>query len=79
MSYLQTNYHFNSYFQNYYFNSYFQKVDQHTGGSWLIHATKHLKHNRCKARNFVWFWIENKSRISLSRLLWILPRLLFLC
>ena len=24
----------------------FQKVDQHTGGKWLIHSTKHRKYNQ---------------------------------
>ena len=31
---LQTHYHF---------KLDFQKVDQHTGGKWLIHSTKHHK------------------------------------
>ena len=29
--------------QTYYVKLYFQKVDQHTGGKWLIHGTKHRK------------------------------------
>ena len=33
---LQTHYHF---------KLDFQKVDQHTGGKWLIHGTKHHKDN----------------------------------
>ena len=37
MSHLQTHYHF---------KLYFQKVDQHTGGKWLIHRTKHRKDNQ---------------------------------
>ena len=36
MSNLQTHYHF---------KSDFQKVDQHTGGKWLVHGTKHCKDN----------------------------------
>ena len=36
MSNLQTHYHFKLNFQN---------VDQHTGGKWLIHGTKHHKDN----------------------------------
>ena len=27
----------------------FQKVDQHTGGKWLIHGTKHYKDNHLKS------------------------------
>ena len=37
MSNLQTYYHF---------KLDFQKVDQHTGGKWLIHGTKHRKDNQ---------------------------------
>ena len=37
MSDLQTYYHF---------KQYFQKVDQHTGGKWLTHATKRRKDNQ---------------------------------
>ena len=32
--------------QTYYFTIDFQKVDQHTGGKWLIHGTKRRK--ECK-------------------------------
>ena len=32
--------------QTYYFKLYFQKVDQHTGGKWLIHGTKHREDNQ---------------------------------
>ena len=27
----------------------FQKVDQHTGGNWLIHGTKHRKDNQLQS------------------------------
>ena len=27
----------------------FQKVDQHTGGKWLIHGTKHRKDNQLQS------------------------------
>ena len=27
----------------------FQKVDQHTGGKWLIHRTKHRKDNQLQS------------------------------
>ena len=37
--------------QTYYFKLDFQKVDQHTGGKWLIHGTKRRKDNSCKAWN----------------------------
>ena len=37
MSHLQTYYHF---------KLDFQKVDQHTGGKWLIHGTKRRKDNQ---------------------------------
>ena len=37
MSNLQTYYHF---------KLVFQKVNQHTGGKWLIHGTKHHKDNQ---------------------------------
>ena len=38
MSNLQTYYHF---------KLDFQKVEQHTGGKWLIHGTKRRKDNHC--------------------------------
>ena len=41
MSNLQTYYHFKLDFQN---------VDQHTGGKWLIHGTKHHKDNQLQSR-----------------------------
>ena len=31
---------------HYHFKLDFQKMDQHTGGKWLIHATKHHKDNQ---------------------------------
>ena len=38
--------------QTYYnFKLVFQKVDEHTGGKWLIHGTKRRKDNQCKAWN----------------------------
>ena len=37
MSNLQTHYHF---------KLYLQKVDQHTGGKWLIHGAKYRKGNQ---------------------------------
>ena len=40
MSDLQTYYHF---------KLYFQKVDQHTGGKWLIHGTKRHKDNQLQS------------------------------
>ena len=40
MSNLQTNYHF---------KLGFQKVDQHTGGKWLIYCTKHSKENQLQS------------------------------
>ena len=42
MSNIQTYYHF---------KLDFQKVDQHTGGKWLIHGTKRRKTISCKAWN----------------------------
>ena len=33
----------------YHFKLDFQKVDQHTGGKWLIHATKRRKHNQLQS------------------------------
>ena len=42
MSHLQTHYHF---------KLDFQKVDQHIGGKWLIHGTKHRKDNGSKSWN----------------------------
>ena len=32
--------------QTYYFKLDFQKVDQHTGGKWLIHGTNRRKDNQ---------------------------------
>ena len=40
MSNLQTYYHF---------KLHFQKVDQHTGGKWLIHGTKRRKDNQLQS------------------------------
>ena len=34
---------------HYHFKLDFQKVDQHTGGKWLIHDTKHRKDNLLKS------------------------------
>ena len=48
MSILQTYYRFKIYFQN---------VDQHTGGKWLIHGTKHRKGNQLQS-------LEPPCRIS---------------
>ena len=33
----------------YHFKLYFQKVDQHAGGKWLIHGTKHCKDNQLQS------------------------------
>ena len=35
--------------QTYYFKLDFQKVDQHTGGKWLIHGTKRRKVNQLQS------------------------------
>ena len=48
MSNLQTYYHF---------KLDFQKVDQHTGGKWLIHGTKHRKDNHDTCRLPVCLWL----------------------
>ena len=40
MSNLQTHYHF---------KLYFKKVDQHTGGKWLVHGTKRRKDNQLQS------------------------------
>ena len=48
ISYLQTYYHF---------KLDFQKVDQHTGGKWLIHGTKRHKDNQLQS-------LELPDRIS---------------
>ena len=44
MSNLQTYYHF---------KLDFQKVDQHTGGKWLIHDTKRRKNNQLQSLDYV--------------------------
>ena len=36
---------FQTYYPTYHFQLDFQKVDQHTGGKWLIHGTKRRKDN----------------------------------
>ena len=41
----------------YHFKLDFQKVDQHTGGKWLIHGTKHRKDNQLQS-------LELPSRIT---------------
>ena len=33
----------------YHFKLDFQKVDQHTGGTWLIHGTQHRKDNQLQS------------------------------
>ena len=38
--------HYVTFTNLYHFKLDFQKVDQHTGGKWLIHGTKHYKDNR---------------------------------
>ena len=45
MSNLQTYYHF---------KLDFQKVDQHTGGKWLIHGTKRRKDNQLCIAKYQW-------------------------
>ena len=35
--------------QTYYSKLDFQKVDQHTGGKWLIHGTKRRKNNQLQS------------------------------
>ena len=35
--------------QTYHFKLDFQKVDQHTGGKWLIHGTKRRKDNQLQS------------------------------
>ena len=34
---------------HYHFKLDFQNVDQHTGGKWLIHGTKHHKDNQLQS------------------------------
>ena len=41
----------------YHFKLYFQKVEQHTGGKWLIHGTKRRKDNQLQS-------VELTCRIS---------------
>ena len=43
--------------QTYYFKLDFRKVDQHTGGKWLIHGTKRRKDNQLQS-------LEPHCRIS---------------
>ena len=41
--------------QTYYdFKLDFQKVDQHTGGKWLIHGTKCRKDNKLQSLELIW-------------------------
>ena len=41
--------------QTYYdFKLDFQKVDQHTGGKWLIHSTKRRKNNQFQSLEHPW-------------------------
>ena len=42
----------------YHFKLDFQKMDQHTGGKWLIHGTKHHKDNQLQS-------LELSYRISM--------------
>ena len=42
---------------HYYFKLDFSKVDQHTGGKWLIHGTKQCKENQLQS-------LELSCRIS---------------
>ena len=50
MSNLQTYYHF---------KLDFQKVDQHTGGKWLIHGPKHQKDAQLQSNLFYLIFKEN--------------------
>ena len=38
----------------YHFKVDFQKVDQHTGGTWLIHDTKRRKDNQLQSLELPW-------------------------
>ena len=63
MSNLQTYYHF---------KLDFQKVDQHTGGKWLIHGAKHRKDNQLQSLELpcriymAWIYHRNSKGIILN-------------
>ena len=52
--------------QTYYFKLDFQKVDQHTGGKWLIHGTNVIE-NKCIAawrhETITWTNLELSSKV----------------
>ena len=73
MSNLQTYYHF---------KLYFQKVDQHTGGKWLIHGTKRRKDNQlqsilCKERYHRYGYVKTDWHKSLNNVTKHLQRIYF--
>ena len=41
----------------YHFKLDFQKVDQHTGGKWLIHGTKRRKDNQLQSLESYILWV----------------------
>ena len=45
----------------------FQKVEQHTGGKWLMHGTKHRKDNQLQSLDLpVEYFIENLNMTQRS-------------
>ena len=67
MSNLQTHYHF---------KLYIQKVDQHTGGKWLIHGSKYCKDNQLQSLNLPVKYPcrESKHDVQVEKCqIWFLP------
>ena len=42
---------------NYHFKLDFQKVDQQSGGKWLIHSIEHLQDNQLQSLIYTWYKI----------------------
>ena len=51
---------------HYHFKLDFQKVDQHTGGTWLIHGTKHHKDNQFQSLELLCIVWDMKLKLHRS-------------
>ena len=52
------------------FQTRIPKVDQHTGGKWLIHGTKHRKDNQLQSLELSYrisFWVSQRHKLSLYK------------
>ena len=68
MSNLQTYYHF---------KLDFQKMDQHTGGKWLIHCTKRRKDNQLQAWNSPVEYPSRECKHAIKRIIQCITYMIF--